>query len=136
MLSDIQWLALTVRTEINRKADEILEDQFWAHQSRLQKIQWDEEQRLKQQVVEEALQPYSTIEQWFEHQSEDTQSYWYTRYQDYQYGPNGDATVREDDFFAWEVIGYLYQSDPILKQPFCAWCDSRGHESGACMGRP
>lgn len=126
---DIRVMAMQAMSEINDKIDDALYD---AYSGRLKAVS-DLERFYENQHFMSMIEPYSNIRDWFNALSDDDKYGWYDLYTRYQYGPEGDSLIAENDKLSNEVMGYLLQCDEYLKQPFCGFCDSRGHKEGECM---
>jgi hypothetical protein len=126
---EIRDMARQVMSEINDRYDVYMQD----IQDERMRIAHELEVFYEQQHIQDAIAPYTDFESWFNSLSEDEQSDWHELYVAYQYGPNGDSLVRDDDTFTHNVLVMLFSKDDYQKLPFCCHCDSRGHQSGACI---
>lgn len=101
-----------------------------------QQQEYEQAQRDRKAAIDEWLSPFNgEIEAWWDSLTIDDQSSWDAAYEAYMYGPDGDRILESEDPAVAEILGYLQEKDPYLAQPFCPYCDSRGHEPGACMRR-
>lgn len=129
----IRALAAKAIAEIDSRADQLLAELEEDHYCNLQAIDHYFEERENQRDFMEAIAPHETLGDWFDCLPEDCQVDWHDLYQGYMYGPNGDGLLSEDDHLSWKVMALLKSRDSYLKQPFCPYCDSRGHKPGECM---
>ncbi|GEA09165.1 hypothetical protein KUL42_39260 [Alteromonas sp. KUL42] len=134
-MSFIRALAADAITEINSRYVELLAESEEEHYCRMQAIDHYFEERENQRDFMDAIAPHKTVGHWFDELSEESQLSWHDTYHGYMYGPNGDSLLSEDDYLSWEVMALLQSRDTYLKQPFCSYCDSRGHRSGECISK-
>ncbi len=131
-VKDVRRMAAEAMAAINEVADLAIDDIYGCHEYALERMDREEDERW----LAEVLKPYGgSIDNWFDAQPNDVQEQWLDAYQSYQYGPGGDTEVfaTDDDILVAEIEGLLRSRDSYLQQPFCPFCDSRGHEPGACM---
>jgi hypothetical protein len=131
-INDIRRLAAEAMDSIDEAACWVIYDIRNAHAHFMHRMERaDGERRLA-----DKLEPFGgSIANWFDALSDEEKWHWKDRYQAYMYGPNGSAMEMSDDIFTAAIMGLLRSRDSYLQQPFCPYCDSRGHEPGACMPR-
>lgn len=126
---EIRGLAMQAMSEINERFDEYMWDSYVDRM----RVERELDAFYEQQLLQDTIAPYTDIESWFSSLSEGEQSSWSELYVAYQYGPEGDSLVREGDVLQHAVLAMLFSKDDYQKLPFCCHCDSRGHQSGACI---
>lgn len=132
-MNEIREMAQAAIDQINRRADEILEEMALNHFETMQRLDHEQERREAEAVIASHLAPHESFEAWWENLEEQERWEWHDLYGRYQYGPEGDMALNGENHFAQAVMSFLYGRDSYQKQPFCPYCDSRGHKSGACM---
>lgn len=129
----IQAYAAQAMLELNARADEVLDEMALDHHARMEELDNTFESRQEHRSLMDDIAPFTSVEDWFDHLPDDEKYSWQDIYQEYMYGPNGDAVICDSNRLGWEVMSVLRSRDSYLKQPFCPYCDSRGHKSGECM---
>lgn len=132
-MNEIRQRAQAAIEQINRRADEILEEMALNHFETMQWLDIKEERRGAEAQVSSCLAPHLSFDSWWNSLEDDERWEWQDLYGRYQYGPDGDMAINGQNQFAVAVMSFLRDRDSYQKQPFCAYCDSRGHESGACI---
>lgn len=140
---EIKQKAQAVIAQINQRADEIIEDLRADHMGAMHHLDWVVEQRDIAAEIKARIHPYDSFEDWWDNLPEEDEdglwsthagrSSWSELYQEFQYGVDSDRAISDDDHFSFAVMGFLRNRDTYLMQPFCCYCDSRGHENGGCM---
>ncbi len=81
------------------------------HQVRLQQADVQHARRIEQLLFETWLSPFTSVQQWFDAQSDDAKDYWRTLYVLYQYNPDYSAKFEELDFISQQVFELLRARD-------------------------
>lgn len=132
-MNEIREMAQAAIDQINRRVDEILDEMALNHFEAMQRLDFEEERREAEAEIASHLAPHGSFEAWWESLEDEERWEWQDLYGRYQYGPEGDMALNGENHFAQAVMSFLFGRDSYQKQPFCPYCDSRGHESGACM---
>lgn len=120
---------------IAQQWEEAFENEQLAKMEEAQRKEWEAEQAERIQIINEAIAPYDSVEEWFDNLNDSEQQEWHDLYTRYMYSPEGDAVITDDNYLTWSVMDLLQRQDSYLSQPYCARCDSRGHTRDQCDSR-
>jgi hypothetical protein len=81
------------------------------HQIRLQQLEVQHARRIEKLLFESWLSPHTSVQQWFDAQSDEVKEYWQGFYVLYQYNPEFHAKLDELDFIQRQVFELLQAND-------------------------
>lgn len=110
-MNDLKTQVRLYMKELDALVDSVLLLNEARHQIRMKQLEATHSRRIEKLLFASWLSPYTSVQQWFDAQSDEVQDYWQRFYVLYAYNPEFTAQLDSLDFMQRQIFELLQAKD-------------------------